>query len=163
MSVAFVLTCLIGMNQTQVQPVIGLSCGQQFATKEECQTTQESLANGVVDPFILAKCVDSPVGAPEEWCAPRTIMRVEPGKLTLTEDGSTEVLVYSAPFGAGLNGHFYIGKASLKWDLLLRTKVLMDSRAGHYWEPEIRIFRNRVFWQCKRPEDRPALTGVIPQ
>ena len=70
-------------------------------------------------------------------------MRVEAEKLTLTEDGSTKSLVYSEPFGAGLNGHIYIGKPSSKRDLLLQTKFLMYSRVGHYWEPEIRIFRNR--------------------
>src|SRR5262245_14706911 len=118
MSIAFVLTCLLGMSQAQVQPLIGLSCGQQFATQEECQITEQSMGNGVATPFILAKCVESPVRGPEEWCAaPRTIMRVEAGKLTLTEDGSTEILAYSEPLGAGLNGHIYIGKASLKADL----------------------------------------------
>jgi hypothetical protein len=161
MSVAFVLTCLIGI-QGQAQPVIGLSCGQEFATQEECRTTEQSMGNGIATPFILAKCVESPVQGPQEWFAPRTMMRVEAGKLTLTEDGSTEILVYSEPFGAGLNGHHYIGKTSLKSDLLLQTKILMDSRAGHYWEPEIRIFRNQVFWQCKRPEDQAA-TSAFPQ
>jgi hypothetical protein len=153
MSVAFVLTCLIGMNQAEVQPVIGLSCGQEFATEEECRTTEESLGNGIATPFILAKCVQSPVQQPEEWCAPRTTIRVEAGKLTLTEGGSTEVFVYNEPLGTGLNGQFYISQASLKRDLLLQTKILMDSRAGHYWEPEIRIFHNQVFWQCKHPEE----------
>ena len=79
-------------------------------------------------------------------------MRVEAGKLILTENGS-EILVYTEPLGAGLNGQVYIGQASAKRDLMLQTKVLLDSRAGHYWEPEIRIFRNQVFWQCKRPEE----------
>ena len=152
MSVAFVLTCLLG----QAQPVIGLSCGQQFATQEECQTTQESLGNGIADPFILAKCVKSSVQGTEEWCAPQTVMRVEAGKLTLIEDGSTEILAYSEPFGGGLNGQYYISKSSFKGDLLLQAKILMDSRVGHYWEPEIRIFRDRVFWPCKRPEDHEA-------
>jgi hypothetical protein len=89
-------------------------------------------------------------------------MRVEAGKLTLTENGSTETLVYSEPVGAGLNGHLYIGKSSLKSDLLLQPKILMDSRAGHYWEPEIRILRNRVFWQCNLQHDQPG-TSAIPQ
>jgi hypothetical protein len=162
MSVAFVLTCLLGMSQAQAQPVIGLSCGQQFATQEECRITEQSMGNGVATPFILARCVESPVRGPEEWCALRTIMRVEAGRLTLTEDGTTETLAYSQPYGAGLNGHLYIGQASLKTDLLLQAKILMDSRAGHYWEPEIRIFRNRVFWQCKRPGDQPALSAATP-
>src|SRR5262245_48913374 len=144
MSVAFVLTCLLG----QAQPVIGLSCGQEFATQEECQITEQSLGNGIATPFILAKCVQSPVQRPQVWCALQTTMRVEAGKLTLTEDGTAEILAYSEPYGAGLNGHFYIGQSSLKRDLLLQTKILMDSRAGHYWEPEIRIFRDRVFWRC---------------
>ena len=124
MSVAFVLTCLLG----QAQPIIGLSCGQEFATQEECQTTEESLGNGIATPFILAKCVKSLVQGPEKWCAPRTMMRVEAGKLTLIEDGTTEILAYSEPSGAGLNGHLYIGKASLKRDILLQAKILMDSR-----------------------------------
>jgi hypothetical protein len=158
MSVAFVLTCLLG----QAQPIIGLSCGQEFATQEECQTTEQSLGNGIATPFILAKCVQSPVQRPEEWCAPRTVMRVEAGKLTLIEDGTTEILAYSEPSGAGLNGHLYIGQSSLKRDLLLQAKVLMDSRAGHYWEPEIRILRNRVFWQCKRLEVKSS-ASAIPQ
>ena len=153
MNIAFVLTCLVGMNQAEVQPVIGLSCGHEFATETECQTTQESLGNGIATPFILAKCVESPVQQPQEWCAPWTTMRVEAGKLILTENGSTEILVYTEPLGAGLNGQVYIGQASAKRDLMLQTKVLLDSRAGHYWEPEIRIFRNQVFWQCKRPEE----------
>ena len=118
------------------------------------------MGNGIATPFILAKCVESPVKEPEEWCAPRTMMRVEAGQLTLTEDGSTETLVYSEPLGAGLNGHLYIGKASLKRDLLLQSKVLMDSRSGHYWEPEIRILRNRVFWQCKRLEDKRSASAI---
>jgi hypothetical protein len=158
MSVAFVLTCLLG----QAQPVIGLSCGQEFATQEECRTTEQSFGNGIATPFILAKCVQSPVQRPEEWCAPRTVMRVEAGKLTLIEDGTTEILAYSEPSGAGLNGHLYIGQSSLKRDLLLQAKVLMDSRAGHYWEPEIRILRNRVFWQCKRLEVKSS-ASAIPQ
>jgi hypothetical protein len=153
MSVAFVLTCLIGMNQAELQPVIGLNCGQEFATEEECRTTQESFGNGISTPFIFARCVESPVQQPEEWCAPRTTMRVEAGKLTLTENGSTEILVYTEPLGMGLNGQVYIGQASAKRDLMLQAKILMDSRAGHYWEPEIRIFRNQVFWQCKGPEE----------
>jgi len=150
MSVAFVLTCLLG----HAQPIIGLNCGQEFATQQECQTTEQSLGNGIATPFILAKCVQSPVQRPEEWCAPRTMIRVEAGKLTLTENGSTDIFVYSEPLGAGLNGHLYIGHVSLKRDLLLQAKILMDSRAGHYWQPEIRIFRDRVFWQCKRPKDQ---------
>ena len=85
---------------------------------------------------------------------------VEAGKLTLTENGSTEILVYSEPSGAGLNGQLYIGKASLKSDMLLQAKILMDSRVGHYWEPEIRIFRNQVFWQCKRPPDQSATNAI---
>ena len=89
-------------------------------------------------------------------------MRVEAGKLTLIEDGTTEILAYSEPSGAGLNGHLYIGQSSLKRDLLLQAKILMDSRAGHYWEPEIRIFRNQVFWQCKRPGDQPTLSAATP-
>ena len=153
MSVAFVLTCLVGLNQAEVQPIIGLSCGQEFATEEECRTTEESLGNGIATPFILAKCVEFPVQRPEEWCAPRTTIRVEAGKLTLTEGRSTEIFVYNEPLGAGLNGQFYISQASLKKDVLLQAKILMDSRAGHYWEPEIRIFRNQVFWQCKGPEE----------
>jgi hypothetical protein len=88
--------------------------------------------------------------------------RVEAGKLTLTENGSSEILAYSEPSSAGLNGHVYIGQSSLKRDLLLQAKILMDSRAGHYWEPEIRIFRNRVFLQCKRLEDKRS-ASAIPQ
>ena len=161
MTVAFVLTCLVGI-QSQAQPVIGLNCGQEFATQEECLTTEQSMGNGIATPFVLAKCVQSPVQRPEEWCAPRMTMRVEAGKLTLTENGSTEILVYSEASGAGLNGQLYIGKASLKRDMLLQAKILMDSRAGHYWEPEIRILRNRVFWQCNLQHDQPG-TSAIPQ
>jgi hypothetical protein len=158
MSVAFVLTCLLG----QAQPVIGLSCGQEFATQEECQITEQSMGNGIATPFILARCVEAPVQKPQEWCAPRATIRVEAGKLTLIEDGTAEILAYSEPSGAGLNGHLYIGQSSSRRDLLLQATILMDSRAGHYWEPEIRNFRNRVFWRCNSPEDQPA-ASAIPQ
>ena len=114
------------------------------------------MGNGIAAPFVLARCVESPVQRPQEWCAPRTTMRIEAGKLTLIEGGTTEILAYSEPSGAGLNGHLYIGQSSLKRDLLLQAKILMDTRAGHYWEPEIRIFRNRVFWQCNPQEYQPA-------
>src|SRR6476646_7059256 len=70
MTVAFVLTCLVGIHG-QAQPVIGLNCGQEFATQEECLITEQSMGNGVATPFVLAKCVQSPVQRAEEWCAPR--------------------------------------------------------------------------------------------
>jgi hypothetical protein len=159
MSVAFVLTCLLG----QAQPVIGLSCGQEFATQEECQTSeQQSLGNGIATPLHSGEMRGSsrPKTA-RVVCTPR-YERVEAGKLTLIEDGTAEILAYSEPSSAGLNGHLYIGQSSSRRDLLLQAKILMDSRAGHYWEPEIRIFRNRVFWRCNSPEDQPA-ASAIPQ
>ena len=55
-------------------------------------------------------------------CTPDGDESPEAGKLTLTEDGSTEILVYSEPSGAGLNGHLYIGQASLKSDRCFRRK-----------------------------------------
>jgi hypothetical protein len=114
--------------------------------------------------FMLPKCMKSPVQEPEEWCAPRTTLRIEAGKATITENGLSEVLSYRELFGTGLNGHVYMAPTSLKRHVLLQAKILMDSRQGHFWEPEVRIFRNHVFWPCNPPTpDQPALSGATTQ
>lgn len=160
MSVAFVLTCLIGLNQAQMSPA-EMRCGQAFATEAACRLFEKSIHDSVASTFMLPKCVKAPVQKSEEWCAPKTIMRIKPGNLTISENGQTAVLSYREPFGTGLNGDLYMDPASLKRHLLLHARIKMDSGKAHAWEPEIRIFRNRVFWPCKlRNEDKPALSGI---
>jgi hypothetical protein len=64
----------------------------------------------------------------------------------------TETFEFSGSVGTGLNGEVYspVNPPRAQAEILLRDTITMDTNVNPSGEPEIAIFRDRVFWPCNR-------------
>ena len=132
------------------------SCGR---TSQGLSARRVSL-NTVVIPAIWL-CLSSPVyGATERWCSDGY---EAPAEMTFSFDTNvrmhlrigdqTETFMAGNKMGAGLNGTGYISHRTGKSETLLKDKIVMGTKVDPPDEPEIYIFRDRVFWPCEHHHD----------
>jgi hypothetical protein len=92
-----------------------------------------------------------------DYCSGQAIMSdswddaTQTGRMSITENGKTEVWERGASVGTGLNGMVYsLDNDAADTEVLLTTSILMDANTSPPDEPMIKIFRDRVFWPCDR-------------
>lgn len=77
-------------------------------------------------------------------------MDIDGTHMTITDRGKIERFEHGGSVGTGLNGQVWVYEGRDESEVLYDTTITMDVNLNPPDEPQIYIFRNRVYWPCER-------------